>query len=172
MKEKFWFEVLLDGGRRSAFYFNFEIMKTSKKFFSGLSAIAIVTVTIATTASAFAYRGDPSIQSSNYSPERHESMTKAFETNDYEAWKELMNSRGRATQVINADNFARLAEAHKLAKEGQLEESKAIRAELGLGLRDGSRKCQRQRNYGKGKRFGRGNQSGARDGSKYQRRCK
>ena len=30
-----------------------------------------------------------------------------------------MNGKGRVIQVINADNFARFAEAHKLAKEGK-----------------------------------------------------
>jgi len=140
-------------------------MKTSTKLFSGLSAIAIVAVTVATTASAFAYSGDPSVKGSDYSSERHESMTKAFATNDYESWKELMSDRGRVTQIVNADNFARFAEAHNLAKEGKLEESKAIRAELGLGLRDGSGKGQGFGNNGNGKGFGRGNQFGVKDSS-------
>lgn len=130
-------------------------MKNSIKFFSGLSVVVAI---IITTASAFAYHGDPSVQGPNYSPERHESMTKAFETKDYKAWKELMNDRGRVTQVINADNFARFAEAHNLAKEGKLEEAKAIRAELGLGLRDGK---------GKGQGFGdNGRRQGSRNGNR------
>jgi hypothetical protein len=166
LKESFWFEVLLSGGRQSTFYnLIFKTMKNSTKLYSGLFAIAIVAITIATTTSASAYRGDPSVKGPDYSVERHEAMTQAFETNDYEAWKELMNGKGRVTQVINADNFARFAEAHELAEEGKLEESKAIRAELGLGLRDGSGQGQGLGTNGQGKGFGRGNQSGARDGS-------
>lgn len=87
--------------------------------------------------SAFAYRGDPSVKGPNYSEERHQAMTKAFESNDYNAWRELMQGKGRVTQVVNEQNFARFAEAHKLALEGNTEEAKKIREELGLGLRNG-----------------------------------
>ena len=87
---------------------------------------------------ALAYRGDPSVQGPNYSEERHDAMTQAFESNDYNAWKELMQGKGRVTQVINEQNFARFAEAHKLALEGRIDEAQAIREELGLGLQNGS----------------------------------
>jgi len=95
-------------------------------------------VLFTTTSGVLAYRGDPNVQGPNYSPERHEAMTKAFENNDYNSWKELMQGKGRVTQVVNEGNFARFAEAHKLALEGKTEEAKSIRAELGLGLRNGS----------------------------------
>ena len=87
---------------------------------------------------ALAYRGDSSVQGPNYSAERHDAMTQAFESNDYNAWKELMQGKGRVTQVINEQNFARFAEAHKLALEGRIDEAQAIREELGLGLQNGS----------------------------------
>ncbi len=87
---------------------------------------------------ALAYRGDSSVQGPNYSEERHDAMTQAFESNDYNAWKELMQGKGRVTQVINEQNFARFAEAHKLALEGRIDEAQAIREELGLGLQNGS----------------------------------
>lgn len=89
---------------------------------------------------ADAYRGDPNAKGPYYSEERHEAMTKAFENKDYNAWKEQMAGRGRASQVINEQNFARFSEAHKLALEGKMDEAKAIRAELGLGLQNGSGK--------------------------------
>ena len=95
-------------------------------------------VLLATASGVLAYRGDPNVQGPNYSPERHEAMTKAFENNDYNAWKELMQGKGRVTQAVNEGNFARFAEAHKLALEGKTEEAKSIRTELGLGLRNGS----------------------------------
>lgn len=87
---------------------------------------------------ALAYRGDPSVQGPNYSAERHAAMTQAFENNDYNAWKELMQGKGRVTQVINEQNFARFAEAHKLALEGRTDEAQTIREELGLGFQNGS----------------------------------
>lgn len=92
----------------------------------------------ALSGSAFAYRGDPTVKGPNYSEERHQAMTKAFESNDYNAWKELMQGKGRVTQVVNEQNFAKFAEAHKLALEGKTEEAKKIREELGLGLRNGA----------------------------------
>lgn len=131
-------------------------MKTSNKFLSGTLALAIAV--IATTSSAFAYQGDPSVKGPDHSPERHEAMVQAFETDDYEVWKGLMDGKGRVTQIINADNFARFADAHELAAEGKLEEAKAVRAELGLGLKDGSGR-------GQGKGLNRGNRSGLKDGS-------
>ena len=85
-----------------------------------------------------AYQGNPNVKGPNYTTERHDAMAKAFENNDYNAWKELMAGRGRATQVINEGNFSRFAEAHKLALEGKTEEARKIRAELGLGLQNGS----------------------------------
>lgn len=135
-------------------------MRTSTKFLSGTLALAIAV--IATTSSAFAYQGDPSVKGPDHSPERHEAMVQAFETDDYEAWKGLMDGKGRVTQVINTDNFARFADAHELATEGKLEEAKAVRAELGLGLKDGSGR-------GQGKGLNRGNRSGLKDGSGFKR---
>ena len=87
-----------------------------------------------------AYKGDPAVKGPYYTEERHEEMTKAFDSNDYNAWKELMGGRGRVSQVINEENFPRFAEAHRLALEGRTEEATKIRQELGLGLQDGSGK--------------------------------
>lgn len=88
---------------------------------------------------AEAYHGDPSVKGPNYTEERHKAMQKAFENNDYDAWKELMSGKGRVGEIVNKDNFAKFAEAHKLAEEGKMEEAKQIRQELGLGLGNGPR---------------------------------
>lgn len=95
---------------------------------------------VLTSNKALAYRGDPTVQGPYYTEERHEEMTKAFDSNDYNAWKELMGGRGRVSQVINEENFARFAEAHKLALAGNTEEANTIRHELGLGIQNGSGK--------------------------------
>ena len=95
-------------------------------------------VLFATAPSTLAYRGDPNVQGPNYSPERHEAMEKAFENKDYNAWKNLMQGRGRVTQVVTEQNFARFAEAHELAEQGKIQEANQIRQELGLGLHNGS----------------------------------
>jgi hypothetical protein len=81
-----------------------------------------------------AYQGNPSIKGPNCTPERHEAMEKAFANNDYNSWKELMFGKGKVTQIVNQNNFARFAQAHKLAEAGKTEEATKIRQELGLGL--------------------------------------
>jgi len=85
-----------------------------------------------------AYRGDPGVEGPDCTEERHQEMEQAFENNDYNAWKEQMEGKGRVVQVINETNFTRFAEAHKLAEEGKLDEASQIRQELGLGLKNGS----------------------------------
>lgn len=92
------------------------------------------TLLAATQNKALAYRGNPNIQGPNCTNERHEAISKAIESGDYETWKSLKQERGRVSQVINKDNFAKFAQAYKLAKEGKIEEAAKIRAELGLGL--------------------------------------
>lgn len=85
-----------------------------------------------------AYRGDPNVQGPNYTAERHEAMTQAFNNDDYNAWKEQMQGRGRVGEIINEGNFARFSEMHKLMLEGKTQEANSIRTELGLGLQNGS----------------------------------
>lgn len=90
------------------------------------------------TTQARAYRGDPTVKGPNYSEERHEAMQEAFANNDYNAWKEQMAGRGRVTQVITEQNFAKFAEMHQLMLQGKTDEANQIRTELGLGLHNGS----------------------------------
>lgn len=105
---------------------------------SGLT-LGIVTV-LTLNSKVLAYRGDASVQGPNYSAERHEQMTSALDSNDYQAWYELMQNRGRIAQVVTPENFEKFVEMHRLRTEGDLEGANVIRAELGLGqaLRDGS----------------------------------
>ncbi len=100
---------------------------------------------------ADAYRGDPSVKGPDCSEERHQEMEQAFENNDYQAWKNLMQGKGRVMQVINEGNFAKFAQAHELAEQGKMDEAKQIREELGLGLKNGSGKNGGQGLRGKNK---------------------
>ncbi|MEA3273338.1 MAG: hypothetical protein U9Q72_01950 [Patescibacteria group bacterium] len=120
-------------------------MKKSNKVLVGSLVVAVMGAL--TASSVMAYQGDYSKQGPNYSPERHATMTEAMANNDYETWKESMAGRGRVTQVINAENFSKFAEANKLAREGNLDEADQIRKELGLRMRDGK---QVGAGYGKG----------------------
>lgn len=115
-----------------------------KTMLLGLSTLTLGGALMLTQA-AQAYKGDPSVQGPNYTAERHEAMAQAFANKDYVAWQKLSAGRG-VTRQINEANFAKFAEAHKLALEGKTEEAAAIRAELGLGQQNGSGSGQRNGN--------------------------
>src|SRR3989339_832657 len=122
-----------------------------------LFGIAGVLLAAGVATTAYAYQGNPAVHGPNYTPEREAAMTTAFEKNDYEAWKTLMNGRGRVSEVITTDNFEQFAEMRKLQLEGKTAEANAIRTELGLG--NGQGRGQGKGNgmhYGTGK--GRGQQ--------------
>jgi len=126
-------------------------MNKTKKIVLGLGALALfLGISGAIASSASAYRGDAAVKGPNYSVERETAMEKAFATNDYTAWKALMQNQGRVTQVINKDNFAKFAEAHKLALNGDIAGANKIRQDLGLSLGQGMRN-------GGGQGVGRGN---------------
>jgi len=112
-----------------------------KKTTLGLGALAFTLGVIGMSAgTALAYQGDPTVKGPNYSIERHEAMEKAFENKDYVAWKNLMQGKGRVSQIVNQNNFSKFAEAHELMEQGKIAEAQKIRQELGLGLHNGSGK--------------------------------
>ena len=109
------------------------------KIILGISALTLVAGALLTTSNVSAYQGDYTQKGPNCTPERHEAMEQAFENNDYQAWADLMEGKGRVTQVIAQDNFARFSEAHRLAQEGNYDAADAIRQELGLRTRNGEK---------------------------------
>ena len=115
-----------------------------KNKYIALGAVAIVGVlgAFAISQGALAYRGNPDQTGPNYSPERHAEMQKAFDSNDYNAWKEQMNGRGRATQVVNEQNFSRFVEMRKLMLEKNM--TKPTRSEKSsdwVKARPGGKEC-------------------------------
>jgi hypothetical protein len=129
-------------------------MKINKKIVA-LSVSGLVGIVgLVASSGVFAYQGDYTKKGPNYTTERHEAMTKAFESSDYDSWKELMSGKGRVTQVINKDNFGKFAEAHNLAMQGNYDEANKIRQELGLRSANGER-MGASYGQGKGQGFGR-----------------
>lgn len=101
------------------------------------SALGIIAIGAAVSfVSVYASQANAQAFGPKHTPERHEEMTKAFETDNYAAWKQIMGDRG-ATKVITAETFPKFAEMHKLKLEGKTEEADKIRQELGLGNRNG-----------------------------------
>src|SRR6056297_457339 len=100
-----------------------------------VSAIALGAITVGSAVSA--YQGDYSKAGPEHSEEREAIVTQAFDNNDYNLWQENMQGRGRVTEVITEENFARFAEAHRLGKAGDIAGADAIRTELGLRTSNG-----------------------------------
>jgi hypothetical protein len=122
-----------------------------KKTMLGLGALVITLGVVgAGMSTAFAYKGDPAVKGPNYSVERHDAVVKAFENKDYNAWKNLMQGKGKVSQVVNKDNFAKFAEAHQLSLQGKTTEAQKVRQDLGLGLQHGSGKGTGGNGVGKG----------------------
>ena len=122
-----------------------------KKITLGLGTLVIALgVTGVGMGTVLAYKGNPAVKGPNYSIERHDAMTKAFINKDYNAWKNLMQGKGRVSQVVNKDNFAKFAEAHQLALQGKTTEAQKIFQELGLGIQNGSGKMIGGNGMGKG----------------------
>jgi hypothetical protein len=122
-----------------------------KKTTLGLGALALTLGVIGMSAgTALAYKSDLTVKGPNYSVERHTAMIKAFENKDYDAWKNLMQGKGRVMKVVNKDNFAKFAEAHQLAFQGKTAEAQKIRQELGLGQHNSSGKGMGGMGMGKG----------------------
>jgi hypothetical protein len=118
---------------------------TKKNMMLGALGLVIAGATVFGTG-ASAYQGDAGKTGPNYSPERHEQMEEAFESNNYDAWKSLMSGKGRVLEVVNKENFNRFAEAHNLAKEDKTDEANKILTELGLGQGKGKSSGQRGQN--------------------------
>lgn len=105
----------------------------SNKFYAlvGFLGLVVTTLTVSTLASA--YQGNPNVQGPNYDTARHELMLEAIENQDYNAWSELHQGKGRLTEVINQDNFDQFVEMHDLMMSGDKEGADEIRQVLGLG---------------------------------------
>jgi len=112
---------------------------TNKKLILGISALTLAAGALLIPGKVSAYQGDYTKKGPDCDTEKHEAMEQSFENNDYQAWVELMEGKGRVTQVVTEDNFARFAEAHKLAEEGNFDAADTIRQELGLRTRDGEK---------------------------------
>ena len=96
----------------------------------GAAALSVVATTAIVAGGAYAYQGDRAQRGGN--SEQHEAMEQALENKDYNAWQELAPDKGKMSELITEENFARFAEMHKLMAEGKTDEAKAIGEELGL----------------------------------------
>ena len=65
--------------------------------------------------------------------ELHQELKTTVEDGDYQAWKTLVESKPKITDIIDSEEkFQKLAEMHKLKKAGDIEAAKELAEELGL----------------------------------------
>jgi hypothetical protein len=106
-----------------------------------------------------AYRGNYGEVGPMHSTERCSAMTEIFESGDYGAWRAQMEGRNsKVLQLVNEENFPIFVQARAAAKEGNLELSKQLRAELGLGQKSEQLRAELGQNNGnkQGKGLGQG----------------
>jgi hypothetical protein len=100
----------------------------------GILALMVVGLMFSTNVVS-AYRGDYETKGPECSEERHDMIMDAFNENDYEAWKILMNEnsgKNRVLELVTEENFPLFVEAHQAEKLGNNELAQQLRAELGL----------------------------------------
>lgn len=105
------------------------------------SFLGLVITTLVVSSVASAHWGNPSVegQDSSNRPavmqqhnENFDALQTALENKDYQAWKDIIDSRPRITDYINESNFDQFAQMHELMMAGKFDEAQAIRDELGL----------------------------------------
>jgi len=107
-------------------------MKNNKFYIlAGFLGLVITTLTVSVMASA--HQGDPNVKGPNYDPVRHEAMQEAIDNEDYTAWVDLHQGKGRVAEVVTEENFDRFIDMHDLMMAGDKEGAQEIREELGLG---------------------------------------
>ena len=102
-----------------------------------LSVFVMGIVLFAGIAAVSAYRGDPTSVGPNYSDERHNQMTQAFETNNYGLWSQLMDTifgKHRVTERVNEENFNTFSQAHTAMMNGDIDSANELKASIGLGV--------------------------------------
>lgn len=71
-------------------------------------------------------------------PEKLKAAKEALDNHDYNAWLQAVGQDSKIAQEIAQENFDKYVEAHKLIKQGDLEEARIIMNELGLNFRKGN----------------------------------
>jgi len=114
-----------------------------------MSGLLALTLGLGLSGTAFAAQ-DFSKKSPGYSDSFDTQMTKIMASGDFEAWKALVMSKtGKVDPLITKDNFAKFAEAWKLAKEGKIKEANVIRQELGLKATEAMKSVNKTNNISK-----------------------
>lgn len=133
------------------------------KFYLLAGTLGLILTTLSVSTIASAYQGKVQVPGRGINQEQfqamqanRESVEAAITSRDYQAWKNIIDSRPRITDYITADNFDKFAQMHELMQNGQFEEAQKIKAELGLPDNLGA-----MGGFGPGHGMGRGARMGA-----------
>ncbi len=131
----------------------------NKLLVAGVSALVLFLTVSAVSASAGkADKIKNKIFGPHSAPERHADMAamqEALQNKDFEAWKKLMDGKGKISEVIDTqEKFNKFVEAHELMLEKKFDEAKAIQEELGLSGMQGQFGMGMGLGRGMGNRFG------------------
>lgn len=63
--------------------------------------------------------------------QKNQEIIGLIESNDYDAWKEMMQNKGIDEGLVTRENFAKMKESHNLMQAGKYEEAKEIKKEMG-----------------------------------------
>jgi len=69
--------------------------------------------------------------------EQRDVMERSLEDGDYNAWKNIQDSKTKLTDIISKDDFVKFSEMYNLVKDGKVNEAKKFGEELGLSKREG-----------------------------------
>ncbi len=64
--------------------------------------------------------------------EQRDAIEQAIADKDYQAWRDIIDSRPQITDFINQDNFDQFAQMYELMESGDFEGAQQIAEELGL----------------------------------------
>jgi len=127
----------------------------NKKIVASLLGLGLIAVGIGT----HAYQWNHGIQNPDCTAtERHAAITQMFADKDYEQFKILYADKGVTRRITSKDQFLKFAELHEAGLAGDTDKVNELKAELGLGKRNGSgqNKWIRWNRHGNGDHSGQG----------------
>ena len=114
-------------------------MKKSKFYLlSGFLGLLITTIAVSTLASAHSLNNN-NFSKRNLDPAKlaeiqtqHDAIETALDNGDYQAWRDLIDSRPKITDFITENNFEQFVQMHKYMQEGDFQAAQEIHDQLGL----------------------------------------
>lgn len=120
-------------------------MKSSMKIIFGI--VAIFFVAVVSLGTIFAYRGNTSTKTPNYSDDVHLALSDAISKGDYNLWVKIREENnlsmiGRMFESLNEENFNKYSEMHNAMLSGDFERAEELKSELGINFAKKSCGCE------------------------------